>query len=113
MTVLRCGQGSCAVGYTLDVGRTVAIALLFCTTLLVMADPLACPDGCSRSRGGNSSQVSLFDVDICTWCLGIGPVAAEFRLAASSVRIVSDTAEMAPPHPLVGSLFRIDHPPRA
>ena len=96
--------------YTLTMRRSLAIGLLVITTLVVLADPIACPDGCSSSSGQTSSQVSPYDVDVCVWCLGVSVGFA--TPSVSATLIVSETAELVPPVPLLGSLSSIEHPPR-
>jgi len=87
------------------------MGFLFVTTLIVVADPISCPDGCSHSEGQTSSQVGAYDVDICVWCLGISVGFTEPPVSVAP--FVGESNELLPAHPLVGSPLAIDHPPRA
>jgi len=95
------------------VGRVLTITLLCFVAFLFVADPLACPDGCSRSH--HDQQESSHDDGsaggACVWCLGVC-----FEVTIRSVpRILTarDASEAIPAQPLVGSAQGIEHPPRS
>ena len=94
-------------------GRPLTLVLLCCVIFLVVADPLACPDGCSSShpeqQGVTHRDISTDSA--CVWCLGV-----RFESSVRAVRVipvVNDDLATMPAHPLFGSLQGIDHPPRA
>lgn len=101
-----------AYGYTERVVRFVWGVTLVCFMLLVGADKLCCPDGCTDRSNGEASTESVPHNGVHTCVLCVGVEAAGAPCSDNPAGVVSSVVPALTPSLPNGMPLSLDHPPR-